>query len=111
MTEVMVPGDAVNDKSASACSPSTLSRTRRASSGPAIVVGAGVGGSVGSSFGWSNCASRVVGTASCGWGSGRRGLSRCIAPVSRAPTFGLGAGGGNDGGGGSGLACCGGRTG
>jgi hypothetical protein len=60
-----------------------------------MVVGFGVGGAVCSSVG---CCTRAVGSDSGGWGFGRRAFSFWIAPVSRAPTVGLDAGGGKFGG-------------
>ena len=46
----------------------------------------------------ARCGTCAVGSASGGWGFGRRAFSFWIAPVSRAPTVGLDAGGGKSGG-------------
>src|ERR1700760_552542 len=114
-TEVRVPGDALKDRSVSACSPSMLSRTRRASSFPEMAVGVGGDGSSCRSLG---CGDSAAGADSFVRRFGSRGFSSrsfCAATARRAAALrllggavrsaGTGAGGAGRGAGGGGGAC------
>src|SRR5579875_2825079 len=80
---VSVPGCALNDTPDSTCCPSTFSHNWRACNAPrSALAGAetGSGWAAGATSGRGNL---LVGASSCGRGSGRCGISLCMAPVTR----------------------------